>query len=50
MIRDQQKAPKCCKKPMEVKAVVTFVDHEGDTRFTYIFQCKKCGNYEEELD
>ena len=39
----ETKTPKCCKKPMELKAVT-----EGRRSTYYYFQCKKCGRVKSE--
>lgn len=35
---DKTDAPKCCKKPMELKGITS-----GNIADVYFFQCKKCG-------
>ena len=40
---DYKEAPSCCKKPMELKAIIG----EGyEDMYNYLcFQCEKCGKY-----
>ncbi len=43
MIKD--KAPMCCKKPMELKAIQEILfETQSNSTFAW-FQCKKCGKY-----